>query len=119
MCSPPLLCSWNAANVRSSSVTFGDATWTTLASFDFEIDDGELYLDYAFEPLAFTQSSLGGIVLNGPLQITGTDIASGEAFSYGYSTRTLSLVQVSEPFTLTLLCIGLAGMGMTRRRMTK
>jgi hypothetical protein len=76
------------------------ATWTTLASFDFEIDDGDLFLDYTFQALSSTQTAVDSIVLNGPLTITGTDIASsgtpnGGDFSYGYGTRTLSLVQVS------------------------
>jgi hypothetical protein len=106
----------DASSVLSASVIFGDATWTTLASFDFEIDDGELYLDYAFQPLISTQTTLGGIVLNGPLVITGTDIASGETFTYGYGTRTLSLVQVTEPGTLALLVLALAGMGISRRK---
>lgn len=108
--------SWVASNVLTSSVTFGDATWNTLASFDFEIDDGELYLDYVFEPLPFTLTSQGGIVLNAPLKITGIDLASGESFIYEYGTRTLSLVQVSEAYTLALLSIGIVGIGKARRR---
>ncbi len=106
--------------VLSSSITFGDARWTTLESFDFEIDAyGGMSLDYAFQQLASTQTSAGGIVLNGPLMITGTDIASGETFAYGYGTRTLSLVQVPvpEPGTFALLGIGgLAGLGLMRRK---
>jgi hypothetical protein len=120
---PPPNPIWDTTNVLSSSVTFGDATWTTLASFDFEIDDGDLFLDYAFQALASTQTVLAGIVLNGPLTITGTDIASsgtpnGGDFSYGYGTRTLSLVQASvpEPGTLVLFGIGLAGMRLVRRK---
>ncbi len=97
-----------------STLLWSSCSWTF---------DGDLFLDYAFQALASTQTAVDSIVLNGPLTITGTDIASsgtpnGGDFSYGYGTRTFSLVQASvpEPGTLVLFGIGLAGMSLVRRK---
>jgi len=117
----PNTAAWTHADVVSATVSFGDATWTTLAWFDFEIDDGELFLDYAFQPLVSTLTAEGPVILNGPLSITGIDIGSkgdsgGGNFIYGYGNRTLSLHQVPEPTTFLLMGIGVVFISWTKSK---
>lgn len=117
----PNTAAWTHLDVVSASVSFGDASWSSLALFDFEIDDGEFFLDYEFQPLALTQTAENSIVLNGPLSISGIDIADKGAtgdgnFTYTYSTRTLSLQQVPEPNILLLMGMGVVFIVWTKYR---
>ena len=65
-----------------------------------------------------TQLTDGGIVLNFPLSITGTDIASGQAFEYGYTTSTQTVSEVVPiPAAAWLFGSGLIGLvGLARRK---
>lgn len=107
-------------DVISATVKFGDATWTTgdLNTFSMEFDDGEVsLLTYQFSPI-LSPTTTGNIILNFPLSITGTDIASGEAFQYTYaaSAQTLTSSAVPEPATVALGLMGIAGLMVRRRR---
>jgi hypothetical protein len=69
---------FSEADVVSASISFGDATWTEndLDNFSMSFGSDVSSLTYNFLPIT-TQLTDGGIVLNFPLSITGTDIASG------------------------------------------
>jgi hypothetical protein len=101
----------------TASLVFGDAD-LTLTDLFFTEDDvsvlpnfrigldtsGEIsLLQYAFGPVINTVTETGGIVLNSSfeLNITGTDIASGDAFHYNYQTSTQTITQVTGPFTIS------------------
>ncbi|MDH3948456.1 MAG: VPLPA-CTERM sorting domain-containing protein [Gammaproteobacteria bacterium] len=74
-------------------------------------------LTYNFLPTT-SLTAEGPIVLNFPLSITGTDIASGQSFEYGYttSTQTVSAV-VPIPAATWLFGSGLLGLiGVARRK---
>jgi len=99
-----------------AEVTFGDATWTALASFDMEVENGLVEdLTYSFSPIT-TVTAQGPVILNFPLEITGKDIASDENFEYVYSESAQSISSIPEPATLALMGLGLAGIGYRRHR---
>jgi hypothetical protein len=114
---------FSRSDVVSADVSFGDASWTEnlLDTFNFIMSltpaAGDT-LNYAFLPIT-TQLTDGSIVLNFPLSITGTDIASGQSFEYGYteSTHTFSASAVPVPAAVWLFGTALIGfIGMSRRR---
>jgi hypothetical protein len=80
---------------------FGVIGPNNLMAFDMEIDaDGAIEaLSYTFSPIDTPSVSDGIIVLNSPLFISGTDIASGKAFSYTYANSTATVTSVPA-FTL-------------------
>jgi hypothetical protein len=109
---------FSVTDVVSANVTFGDATWTEnlLDSFSMSLSFGGVStLNYEFLPI-ITQHSTGGIVLNFPLSITGTDIASGESFEYGYVASTQTVSAVPIPAAVWLFGSALAGLGWFRRK---
>jgi len=91
---------WGLADVVSANLIFGDGVFTTLSAFDMEIDSGGGLeaLSYTFTPITTPSVSDGGIIMNSPLFISGTDIASGQAFSYTYgnSTETVTMIPVGD-----------------------
>jgi hypothetical protein len=76
-------------DLLAAGVTFGDATWTEndIVGFDMMYDGSVNNLTYLFSPIT-TQVVDGGVILNFPLTITGTDIASGQSFEYTYGDST-------------------------------
>ena len=108
---------FNASDVVSANVTFGDATWTEnlLGTFSmtlsFGVSGGVTSLDYSFLS-AISPTVEGPVVLNFPLTITGTDKVSGQSFEYGYavSTQTVSAAVVPIPAAMWLFGSGLLGL---------
>jgi len=115
---------FSKSDVVSADVAFGDATWTEslLDTFSMSLFLGATVnsLNYAFLPTTSVTAE-GPVVLNFPLSITGTDIASGQSFEYGYteSTQTVSAAVVPIPAAVWLFGSGLLGLvGMARRKKT-
>ena len=113
---------FSKSDVVSADVAFGDATWTEslLDTFSMSLFLGTTVnsLNYAFSPIT-SPTGNNIIILNFPLSITGTDIATGDAFEYGYteSTQTVSAAVVPIPAAVWLFGSGLLGLvGMARRK---
>ncbi len=91
---------WGLADVVSATLIFGDGIFTTLSSFDMEIDSGGGLeaLSYTFAPIDTPTAVSGPVTLNSPLYISGMDIASGQAFSYTYanSTETITIIPAGD-----------------------
>ena len=111
---------YGISDVISADFTLGDGHFTSLQEFDMELrSDGTFEaLSWSFNPISTL--SVGPpaddmmITMNSPLHIRGTDIASGEAFSYSYATSTETITFIPEPSTFSILC--LAGWIATWRR---
>jgi len=120
--SEPPITEFFASDVISADISFGDGTWTVnqLSNFFMQTINGVVTeLVYDFNPIT-TLTVVDGPILNFPLTITGTDIATDETFEYFYASSTQSLTPVSaipEPTTLTLWSLGaVALVGLSRRR---
>ena len=110
------------ADVVSTNLTFGDTTWTEsdLDNFSMSlvVGSGVSSLTYNYFAAA-SPTTQGPVVLNFPLSITGTDIASGQSFEYGYteSTQTVSAAVVPIPAAAWLFGSGLLGLiGIARKK---
>lgn len=110
------------ADVVSTNLTFGDTTWTEsdLDNFSMSlvVGSGVSSLTYNYFAAA-SLTTQGPVVLNFPLSITGTDIASGQSFEYGYtdSTQTVSAAVVPIPAAAWLFGSGLLGLiGIARKK---
>ncbi len=100
---------YGLSDVISANLIFGDIIApNNLTAFSMEVAaDGTVEsLTYQFSPID-TPTAQGSIVLNFPLTITGTDIASGEAFSYTYANSTATITPVLQPASLTISVVGL------------
>lgn len=96
---------YNLEDVLQASLAFGDGAWSVgdLQSFATTLlstDSGGLAvtsLTYAFAPID-TPAVSGRLAANFPLEIQGTDLASGEAFHYRYdtSTQTVTVVRLDH-----------------------
>ncbi len=110
------------ADVVEASLAFGDVTWNAsdLESFSTMLttDGNERFviaLTYEFAPKS-TSAVNDRISGNFPLEITGTDIASGENFHYLYDSSTQAVTEVPEPTTLALVALGVVGFMIQHRR---
>ena len=110
------------ADVLRSSLVFGDAAWNaadivefsaTLMPADAGLAVTALTYNYAAKD---TPTVDGRITFNFPLDIEGTDIASGQAFHYRYDTSSQTVTQVPEPSGVALSLIAAASAVALNRR---
>lgn len=98
--------------VLSASLNIGNLFLTTkdLVAFEMNTDaNGVLEnLSYRFNIVG------GGIALNFPLTITGTE--GVQAFEYKYDTSTYTFAQVPEPTSLAISTLGIFALGWLRRK---
>ncbi len=113
---------FDETDVNAASISFGDATWTASAMENFSLptDSGNINdLAYAFLSIN-TLHADGGIVLNFPLKVTGTDRDTGQPFEYRYTTSTQTLTPLPQtlPITIDILpgsdqnCLNMNGHGV-------
>ncbi len=118
---------YGLGDVLSANLIFGDVIGpNNLMAFDMEVlANGSIEtLSYTFSPFNTPSVSGGIIVMNSPLFISGTDIASGEVFSYTYANSTETFMSVPEPTTLGLclggsVLLGIAGIVSRRRKLPR
>lgn len=116
---------FNASDVVSANVTFGDTIWTgsLLDTFSMSLSligggTNVTSLNYAFSPIS-SPTGNNIIILNFPLSITGTDIATGQTFEYEYaqSSQIVSTAVVPIPAAAWLFASGLLGLiGIARHK---
>ncbi len=90
--------------VISANLVFGDVIGpNNLMEFDLEIDaDGSIEaFSYTFAPFDTPTVSQGVIAMNGIFEVTGTDIASGQPFSYTYADSTATVDPIPDSFLVT------------------
>ena len=90
--------------VISANLVFGDIIApNNLMAFDLEIDaDGAIEaFSYTFAPFDTPTVSQGVIEMNGIFVVTGTDIASGQPFSYSYANSTATANPILDSFLVT------------------
>ena len=107
--SGPLALAYDLEDVVQASLAFGDGAWSVgdLQSFTttlLDTDSGGLAvtsLTYAYAPID-TPAVNGRLTANFPLDIQGTDVASGLPFHYQYDTSSQMVTEIPEPSTLML-----------------
>lgn len=108
--------SYVVSDLLSADVPLGDANFSSVAAFDLELGaDGSIEsLGWRFNELSTTSVSNGLITMNSPLGISGTNIATGDAFSYSYGISSATITSAPEPSTL-MIGLGLVLAGAFRR----
>ncbi len=110
-------------DVLEASLAFGDGAWSRgdLQSFaaTVELIQGAFLivnsLSYAYAPID-TPAVSGRLGANFPLDIQGTDRASGLAFHYQYDMSTQTVTVVPEPSSVALATLALGWLGLACRR---
>ncbi len=97
-------------SVVAARLTFGDATWTEneLEEFSATVDPttgAVSALTYRFGAID-TTTLLSGTLSNFPLTISGTDRATGEAFTYQYAESTPTLTVLDGPAGAPVIVTG-------------
>ncbi len=114
------------ADVVESSLAFGDGAWgavdlETFSAAFLPTDAGGLAvvsLTYAYRPID-TPTTNGKLAANFPLEIQGTDVATGQSFHYRYDTSSQEVTVIPEPSSVALAALGLAFIMPAARRRTK
>jgi hypothetical protein len=114
------------ADVLQSSLVFGDASWNAADLVQFSttlveanaLDVVALTYEYAAKDTSTVDGRLAG---NFPLDIQGTDIATGQPFHYRYDTSSQTVTEVPEPSAIALvlaaaMSISARTLGRPRRR---
>lgn len=103
------------ADVVESSLVFGDGAWSAADLESF----GATFLPTDAGPLAVTSLSYaygakntpttnGKLAANFPLEIRGTDVASGQEFLYRYDVSSQTVTEIPEPSAIGLAASALA-----------
>jgi hypothetical protein len=103
---------YDIGDVAEASLTFGDGAWDqgdldTFSATLIPTDAGGLgamALTYSYKAID-TAHTNGRLAANFPLEIQGTDIASGMAFDYLYDMSMQTVTLVPEPATGLALLI--------------
>lgn len=102
-------------DVVESSLVFGDGAWNVgdLQSFSTTIMPADAGLAVASLTYAYraidTPTADGKLAANFPLEIEGTDLATGQAFLYRYDASSETLTVVPEPMSVALAALGFLG----------
>jgi hypothetical protein len=118
---------YNLDDVVASSLVFGDGAWDVadLESFSATISPGDgagfvaSTLTYAYRAKD-SPTTHNRLAANFPLEIEGTDAASGEDFRYQYDTSSQTVTEVPEPPCIALAALGsalLSSAALARRRL--
>lgn len=103
--------SYDLGDVLSANFIFGDVIGpNSVTAFSMQVlANGAIdSLSFTFSPFDTPSVTDGIIIMNSPLSVTGTDVASGNAFSYTYADSVEVFTSSSAPSVPGLSMLGLA-----------